>query len=539
MRTSRDRLLRWFADEQVAFVTAAQRFDVDVDVLNNRQPFFHHCLQPAKDAAGCAISCGSGVIYRRVALDDVNGFSEWNIVEDLHTSYRLHAAGWTSVYEREPVTTGLAPNTAAEYAHQRARWMVDGLRLLLLDSPLRRRGLSLRARLHYLHTAGSYLLGLPLLLFLALPPLYLLLRVPAAGPATGLQYLSNAVPVPRPPGRLLRLARRCSRGPARVPQRRSSTPGSCRSRSPEPVRRPRRGGVTKKSGQRRVTWLLLPQIVVGRAPRARLGDGDHRRATWDLGHRRDLGGAAGVAPRRPAHRVVRAGAHRTTHECGRPTRRRRRLGSPPSPERRPSPPDPLADTPRVDPAAGAAERFIVPAPDDTCSDDRCGDSDRARLPPSSAHPPRSQRPRPRPFLPVRRCSPSRSTVPTSASPTRACTRRSGGVEDWSRAHAGARPAIVHWFQQWGSGENRFREDWVRHVAAQGAVPMISWEPWAKPVGEYARSRAAGLPPATDHRRRVRHLHPVVGAGGGRRTASRSSSASCTSSTVTGTRGRSA
>ena len=61
----------------------------------------------------------------------------------------------------------------------------------------------------------------------------------------------------------------------------------------------------------------------------------------------------------------------------------------------------------------------------------------------------------------------------------------GGVEDWSRAHAGARPAIVHWFQQWGSGENRFREDWVRDVAAQGAVPMISWEPWAKPVGEYA------------------------------------------------------
>ena len=214
-----DRLLRWFADEQVAFVTAAQRFDVEVDVLNNQQPFFHQCLQPAKDAAGCAISCGSGVIYRRVALDDVNGFSEWNIVEDLHTSYRLHAAGWTSVYEREPVTTGLAPNTAAEYAHQRGRWMVDGLRLLLLDCPLWKRGLSLRARLHYLHTAGSYLLGLPLLLFLALPPLYLVLRVPAAGPATGLRVPVQRGAVPRPPGCLLRLARRCSRGPARVPER--------------------------------------------------------------------------------------------------------------------------------------------------------------------------------------------------------------------------------------------------------------------------------------------------------------------------------
>ena len=114
----------------------------------------------------------------------------------------------------------------------------------------------------------------------------------------------------------------------------------------------------------------------------------------------------------------------------------------------------------------------------------------------------------------------------------------GGVEEWSRAHAGARPAIVHWFQQWGSGENRFREDWVRDVAAQGAVPMISWEPWAKPVGEYA------APEQQDF-----HLQRIidgefdtyirgVGPGGGRRTAIRSSSASCTSSTATGTRGRS-
>ena len=36
-----------------------------------------------------------------------------------------------------------------------------------------------------------------------------------------------------------------------------------------------------------------------------------------------------------------------------------------------------------------------------------------------------------------------------------------GVEEWSRSHGGARPAIVHWFQHWGSSENRFREDWVR------------------------------------------------------------------------------
>ena len=100
---------RWFDDPGVGFVSAAQRFDAGRDVLNNRERFFFDWIQPAKDAAGCAISCGSGVAYRRARLDDIGGFSEWNVVEDLHTSYRLHAAGWTSVYEREAVTTGLAP----------------------------------------------------------------------------------------------------------------------------------------------------------------------------------------------------------------------------------------------------------------------------------------------------------------------------------------------------------------------------------------------------------------------------------------------
>jgi hypothetical protein len=56
------------------------------------------------------------------------------------------------------------------------------------------------------------------------------------------------------------------------------------------------------------------------------------------------------------------------------------------------------------------------------------------------------------------------------------------IEDWRRDH-GARPRIVNWYQQWLSGERRFRIDWARRVARQGAVPMITWEPWSAPRGE--------------------------------------------------------
>jgi hypothetical protein len=56
------------------------------------------------------------------------------------------------------------------------------------------------------------------------------------------------------------------------------------------------------------------------------------------------------------------------------------------------------------------------------------------------------------------------------------------VDDWTREH-GVRPRIVGWYQQWLSGEQRFRTDWALRVSRQGAVPMITWEPWSAPQGE--------------------------------------------------------
>jgi len=58
----------------------------------------------------------------------------------------------------------------------------------------------------------------------------------------------------------------------------------------------------------------------------------------------------------------------------------------------------------------------------------------------------------------------------------------GAIRTWSDAH-GVRPRIVNWFQQWLSGERRFRADWARRVQRAGAIPMITWEPWYAPAGE--------------------------------------------------------
>jgi len=185
----------YFVDDDVAFVCTSQLFQTTrADVLNNREPLFYRFLQPAKDADSSAFSCGNGTVYRRAALEQIGGFSEWNLVEDLHTSYVLHAAGWRSVYHASPVTIGSAPETASVFLRQRLRWATDSTRLLTRDSPLLKRGLSPMQRLHYLHTTSYYLLAGLQLCFLIGPPLTVFLGIPIFNTEATWTYALAAVP---------------------------------------------------------------------------------------------------------------------------------------------------------------------------------------------------------------------------------------------------------------------------------------------------------------------------------------------------------
>ncbi|MCK9932648.1 glycosyltransferase [Frankia sp. Mgl5] len=188
-------VLGYLRDPKIGFVCTEQRFDVGRhDVLNNAEPMLYKAVQPAKDRDSAASSCGNGTLYRRTAVESVGGFSEWNIVEDLHTSYQLHAAGWQSVYHHGPVSVGIAPATAAEYAKQRSRWAMDGLRLLLFDNPLRKPGLTGWQRAHYLHTGIGYLVACAQMMFLLGPPLSVLAGVQIAAGVSLTAYVLHALP---------------------------------------------------------------------------------------------------------------------------------------------------------------------------------------------------------------------------------------------------------------------------------------------------------------------------------------------------------
>jgi cellulose synthase (UDP-forming) len=154
------RLINYFKFPDVGFVQSAQRFLLPKgDPFGNSDELFYKVMQPGKDNDNSAFSCGSGVVYRRAALETVGGFSTWNLVEDVHTSMNLHANGWKSIYHNHALTTGTAPTDICSVYKQRQQWATDSLRLIFWDSPFGYAGLTLKQKLQYFQVGFVYLVS--------------------------------------------------------------------------------------------------------------------------------------------------------------------------------------------------------------------------------------------------------------------------------------------------------------------------------------------------------------------------------------------
>ncbi len=162
-----DDLLGHFKDEKLAYIATRQWFDVPEKDFNHDHLFYEY-MQPGKGARSASISCGSGVIYRRSALAAIGGFSEWNIVEDLHTSYMFNSYGFKGIYTNQSYTVGEAPTDLKVIYKQRGTWALDSLRLMLWQMPFFNRKLTFTQKLHYFEMGYMYLVSallLPLIFF--------------------------------------------------------------------------------------------------------------------------------------------------------------------------------------------------------------------------------------------------------------------------------------------------------------------------------------------------------------------------------------
>lgn len=178
--------LGYFGDEKLAFVQTPQTFyNIDSfqfrrsNYLNtwNEQTMFFDAIQPSKNAFNAAFFCGSCAILRRSAIDSVAGFAIGTITEDIHTSIKMHALGWNSIYLNDQLAFGLAAEDFSEYHKQRVRWCKGGFSLLFRskDSPLFIKGLTFLQRISYFISMSSPLLNIQKLFYILLPAFVLIL----------------------------------------------------------------------------------------------------------------------------------------------------------------------------------------------------------------------------------------------------------------------------------------------------------------------------------------------------------------------------
>ena len=412
--------LGYFADPRVAFVTTPQQFEAIEDAaLNNQELFFYRVIQPAKDAANSAFSCGNAVVYRRRGLESIGGFSEWNTVEDVHTSYELHARGWSSVYHNSALTTGTAPPNLAELVRQRSRWATDSARLLFWDNPLVKRGLSWRQRFHYLHTTGFYALMTTQILFVVSPALYLLAGVAIMRVTDVNELLARSVPYYVAVA--LCLAAYC--GPREtfnvIRQQLVLAPVYLWAVGRALLARPVPNSVTEKVRPPSLSWGLVPpalllglSLVALASAVADPGEGRSTAGVWAAWFAVALAGPlAAVSRSRRGRRWTRAGLYAVVASALAVLALPGLNGLLPEPRR-------ALALPRSGVYLGMTNAAALQGPDQLAA--------------------------------------------------------------WNRRH-GIQARIVNSYQQWFSGDTRFRADRARMIAEQGGVNMITWEPWAKPV----------------------------------------------------------
>ncbi len=150
--------------EDVAFVQTPQGFyNINKgDILCDAQPMWYHNVLLHRDTINSTSCCGTGVMFRRSALNSIGGFKVESITEDALTSIYLLHKGYKTVYLNHKLQMGLTPWTFKGYLAQRDRWARGALQLIhktlfqVLLNP--QSHLTLYKRLMYFWYFGNYII---------------------------------------------------------------------------------------------------------------------------------------------------------------------------------------------------------------------------------------------------------------------------------------------------------------------------------------------------------------------------------------------
>lgn len=184
-----EKVIPYFQDKKIAFVQTPQYYaNYEDNYVSEgawqQQEFFYGTIMQGKSYRNSAFICGTNVAIRRKALEEVGGMYEKNIAEDFLTSLFIHAKGWQSIYTREILSEGLAPQDLGSYYKQQLRWASGSLEVLFWRNPLFNTHLSWSQRIQYLSSAAYYFNGVIVLIDAIMPLVFLFTGIHIVAAAT-------------------------------------------------------------------------------------------------------------------------------------------------------------------------------------------------------------------------------------------------------------------------------------------------------------------------------------------------------------------
>jgi cellulose synthase/poly-beta-1,6-N-acetylglucosamine synthase-like glycosyltransferase len=190
-----------FGDPRMGWVQTGQYYrNLDNPTArwaDDQQSMFYNLICPGKAALNAAFICGTNVVIRTSALDQIGGFPQDSVTEDFSASISLHPY-WRSLYLTDVLATGLGPLDVSSYLKQQRRWAIGTLgvfrthwREILLP---KRNGLSFSQRVQYFLACTHYLCGLRDLIYLLAPILFIITGIPAVRGSTLQAFLWHFLP---------------------------------------------------------------------------------------------------------------------------------------------------------------------------------------------------------------------------------------------------------------------------------------------------------------------------------------------------------
>lgn len=168
----------YFQDKKIAFVQTPQFYNNSEknEVTRgawDQQELFFGPIMVGKETSNSAFICGTNVVIRRKAVEQVGGMCEDNIAEDFLTSLFIHQHGWKSYYVPEVLSEGLAPEDLLSYFKQQLRWARGSLEVLFAQNPLFKGNLTWGQKFQYLSSALYYFNGVIILIDCLMPVVFL------------------------------------------------------------------------------------------------------------------------------------------------------------------------------------------------------------------------------------------------------------------------------------------------------------------------------------------------------------------------------